>query len=83
MTINSYLFPSQIKMTSFTINNKAYSHRELNCIQDFFTNEQWDIIDCALIEYNKLASDCAVKEETVNEIKQVQDVIYELARTAY
>ena len=83
MTTNSYLFPSQIKMTSFTINNKAYSHRELNCIQDFFTNEQWDIIDCALIEYNKLASDCDIDFKEVDAIKQIQDVIYELARTAY
>ena len=29
-------------MTTFTINNKEYTHKELNLMWDFFTQDQWD-----------------------------------------
>ena len=35
-------------MTTFTVNNKEYSHRELNTMYDFFTQVQWYVIDQAL-----------------------------------
>ena len=31
-------------MTTFTINNKEYTHKELNLMWDFFTEDQWDLI---------------------------------------
>ena len=31
-------------MTTFTINNKEYTHKELNLLWDFFTEDQWDLI---------------------------------------
>ena len=31
-------------MTTFTINNKEYTHKELNLMWDFFTQDQWDRI---------------------------------------
>ena len=40
-------------MTKFTINNKDYTHKELNLIRDFFTDDQWNIIDYALDEYKQ------------------------------
>ena len=40
-------------MTLFTINNKDYTHKELNLIRDFFTDSQWNIIDYALDEYKQ------------------------------
>ena len=44
---------SQTTMTLFTINNKDYTHKELNLIRDFFTDDQWNIIDYALDEYKQ------------------------------
>jgi len=37
--------------TKFTVNNKQISHKDLNTVRDFFTDEQWDLIDYALSEY--------------------------------
>ena len=34
-----------------TINNKTYNKEQLDLVRNFFTNEQWDIIDYALSEY--------------------------------
>ena len=36
---------------TFTVNNKEISHKDLNTVRDFFTDEQWDLIDYALSEY--------------------------------
>ena len=33
-----------IIMTTFTINNKEYTHNELNLMWDLFTEDQWDRI---------------------------------------
>ena len=40
-------------MTKFTVNDKDYSHRELNLMYDFFTQVQWDVIDQALDCYSQ------------------------------
>ena len=31
-------------MNTFTINNKEYTHKELNLLYDLFTNDQWNTI---------------------------------------
>ena len=67
-------------MTTFTINNKDYSHKELNLIRDFFTDQQWNIIDYALDEYKQSGE---VVDVDVKPIKEVIDVMYELLRTSY
>ena len=67
-------------MTTFTINNKDYSHKELNLIRDFFNNQQWNIIDYALDEYKQSGE---VVDVDVKPIKEVIDVMYELLRTSY
>ena len=71
---------SQTTMTLFTINNKDYTHKELNLIRDFFTDEQWNIIDYALDEYKQSGE---VVEVDVQPITKVRDVMYELIRTSY
>ena len=71
---------SQTTMTLFTINNKDYSHKELNLIRDFFTDDQWNIIDYALDEYKQSGE---VVEVDVQPITKVRDVMYELIRTSY
>ena len=67
-------------MTLFTINNKDYTHKELNLIRDFFTDDQWNIIDYALDEYKQ---SWEVVEVDVQPITKVRDVMYELIRTSY
>ena len=66
-------------MPSFTINNKDYSHKELNKIYDFFSQDQWDVIDQAL--------DCYAQSEkyvgVVNDTGEIRDAMYQLLRTAY
>ena len=66
-------------MSSFTVNYKDYSHKELNKIYDFFTQAQWDVIDQAL--------DCYAQSENyvgvVNDTGEIRDAMYQLLRTAY
>ena len=63
-------------MTKFTINNKDYSHNELNLMYDFFTDDQWDLIDRALSEYQD-------HDDYTSECKDTLDVIYQLFRSSY
>ena len=64
-------------MTAFlTINGKDYSHKDVNLVRDFFTDEQWDLIDYALSEYQD-------HENATEKCKEVLDVIYQLFRTSY
>ena len=66
-------------MPKFTVNNKDYSHKELNKIYDFFSQDQWDVIDQAL--------DCYAQSEkyvgVVNDTGEIRDAMYQLLRTAY
>ena len=66
-------------MTKFTVNNKDYSHKELNTMYEFFTQAQWDVIDQAL--------DCYAQSENyvgvVNDTGEIRDAMYQLLRTAY
>ena len=64
------------KQLSFQINNKEISHKDLNVIRDFFTDEQWDVIDYALSEYQD-------HDHATDKCKEVLDVISQLFRTSY
>ena len=75
-----FIIHPHITMTLFTINNKDYSHNELNLIRDFFTDDQWNIIDYALDEYKQSGE---VVEVDVKPITKVRDAMYQLLRSAY
>ena len=60
----------------FTVNNKQISHKDLNTVRDFFTDEQWDLIDYALSEYQ-------AHDESTEKCKEVLDVIYQVFRSSY
>ena len=66
-------------MPKFTVNNKDYSHKELNKIYDFFTQAQWDVIDQALDCYAQSKPYEGAEEDT----HQVRDAMYTLLRSAY
>ena len=61
---------------TFTVNNKEISHKDLNTVRDFFTNDQWDLIDYALSEYQD-------HEDVTEKCKETLDVISQLFRTSY
>ena len=67
-------------MTKFTINNKDYSHNELNTMYDFFTGEQWEIIVSALDQYKQLGESGGFDDKP---IKDIREVMFELFRGAY
>ena len=75
-TISLYLkFPIMSQLT-FTVNNKEISHKDLNIVRDFFTDEQWDCIYDALSEYKDYPEKEDLTSETI-------DVIGQLFRTSY
>ena len=59
-----------------TINGKDYSHKDINLIRDFFTDDQWDLIDYALSEYQD-------HEDSTEKCKELLDVMYQVFRSAY
>ena len=59
-----------------TVNGKDYSHKDVNLIRDFFTDDQWDLIDAALSEFQD-------HEYSTEKCKEVLDVIYHLFRASY
>ena len=61
---------------SFTVNGKDRLHSELNTVRDFFTDDQWDLIDSALSEYQDHDEEC-------EECRELLDVISQLFRTSY
>jgi len=64
-------------MTAFlTINGKDYSHKDINLIRDFFTDEQWDLIDYALSEYQD-------HEDYTEKCKETLDIMGNIFRSAY
>ena len=64
-------------MTAFlTINGKDYSHEDVNLIRDFFTDNQWDLIDSALSEFQD-------HEDAIEECKETLDIIGDIFRSAY
>ncbi len=65
-------------MTKFTINNKEYTHKELNLLWDFFTEDQWDLI---LSSLNSFKDDD--NEEYNKGIPETIDTIQQLWRSSY
>ena len=65
-----------IMSLNFEINGKTISHKDLNTVRDFFTNDQWDLIDYALSEYQD-------HEDATEKCKETLDVIYQLFRSSY
>ena len=61
---------------TFNVNNKEISHKDLNTVRDFFTDEQCDLIDSALCEYQD-------HDDSTEKCKEVLDVIYHLFRASY
>ena len=59
-----------------TINGKDYSHKDVNLIRDFFTDEQWDCIFDAVSEYQD-------HEDSTVECKETLDIIGNIFRSAY
>ena len=59
-----------------TINGKDYSHKDINLIRDFFTDEQWDLIDYALCEYQD-------HEDSTEKCRETLDIMHSVFRSAY
>ena len=59
-----------------TINGKDYSHKDVNLIRDFFTDDQWNLIDSALSEYQD-------HEDSTVKCKETLDIIGKIFRSAY
>ena len=78
MIVLSNVFFQFIKSmsTMFTVNNKQISHKDLNTVRDFFTDDQWDLIDYALSEYQD-------HDDSTEKCKETLDVISQLFRTSY
>tara|TARA_Y100000593_G_scaffold42176_1_gene80791 strand:+ start:466 stop:660 length:195 start_codon:yes stop_codon:yes gene_type:complete len=60
----------------FDVNNKQISHKDLNIVRDFFTDEQWDLIFDAVSEYK----DFPGKEDLASD---TESAISELFRASY
>ena len=54
-----------------TINEKNYSHNDINLVREFFTEEQWDVIDSALSEYQDHDESYEIVHETLDDIGHV------------
>ena len=60
----------------FEVNGKQISHKDLNVVRDFFTDEQWDLIDYALSEYQD-------HDDATDKCKETLNVIGDLFRSSY
>ena len=60
----------------FDVNNKQISHKDLNIVRDFFTDEQWDLIYDAVSEYKEFPG----KEDLA---RDTESAISELFRASY
>ena len=57
-------------------NLKNYSKSELQTVRNFFTDEQWDVIDYALSEYQD-------HDDYTDKCKETLNVIGDLFRASY
>ena len=62
--------------TLFEVNKKQISHKDLNTVRDFFTDEQWDLIYDAVSEYKEFPG----KEDLA---RDTESAISELFRASY
>ena len=67
-----------------TINGKSYSHKQINLIRDFFTDDQWTLIDGALSEFKDHDPEI-LKEVYGSEdiLSETEDIIFQVFRSAY
>ena len=61
----------KIMQTMFHVNNKEISHKDLNTVRDFFTDEQWDCIYDAVSEYQDFPEKEEITRDTLSVINQV------------
>ena len=54
-----------------TINETNYSHNDINLVREFFTDEQWDVIDSALCEFQDHDASYDIVHETLDVIGHV------------
>ena len=66
-------------MSIFTVNNKEYTHKELNLMWDFFTEDQWDLIVTSLRNIEDDDADSPYNEGINPTIESIQ----QLWRSAY
>ena len=59
-----------------TINGTTYTKEQLEIVRNFFTNDQWDIIDYALSEYQD-------HEDSYELTKKTQDLLGDLFQSPY
>ena len=59
-----------------TINEKNYSHNDINLVREFFTDEQWDVIDSARCEFQD-------HDESYDIVHETLDVIGHVFRSAF
>ena len=59
-----------------TINGTTYNKEQLEIVRKFFTDDQWDIIDYALSEYQDY-------EETFEQTRDTQNQLGELFQAPY
>ena len=59
-----------------TINETNYSHNDINLVREFFTDEQWDVIDSALCEFQ-------AHDESYEIVHETLDVIGHVFRSAF
>ena len=59
-----------------TINETNYSHNDINLVREIFTDEQWDVIDSALCEFQD-------HDESYEIVHETLDVIGHVFRSAF
>ena len=73
-----------MKDAFLTINGKDYSHKDINLVRDFFTDDQWNVIDSALSEYQDHDEEFLQEQFGSSDIlTETTDVMYEIFRSAY
>ncbi len=55
----------------FEVNGKKISHKDLNIVRDFFSDEQWDVIYDAVSEYQEYPGKEDTARDTVSAISQL------------
>ena len=62
--------------TMFEVNGKKISHKDLNIVRDFFSDEQWDVIYDAVSEYQDYPEKEELASRTVSAISQLFTTSY-------
>ncbi len=61
----------------FEVNGKQISHKDLNIVRDFFSDEQWDVIYDAVSEYKDFPGKEDLARETESAISQLFTASYQ------